>query len=376
ARLGLGRSSRDRLTRFFARRASSAESRMWKAIYARAPDRVRAVAGFVTRWPEYVETVVGAQRRRADRDSDQERVLRWIFELGAKFQVASGALGDDDVLVIDEGFAQRAVAVFGHGWRPDEEADLARYVASTPRPDLVFVVDVPLEVCRERLDRSGWPARIAAQADPNTKNLLVGTQQGRQIYEVDRHDIGAEPLRVIDASRTGLQYVSGLAAVDVGGTTHYWVTDRRSDCSALDGLLMELSAGPVSNRPPTLAAIPDKTVVSGQTLSFTAVASDPDPGQSLTFSVVGARAGAAIGPTSGVFSWVASGSPRELEFKVRVTDSGSPQLSAERTVRVTVVAPNQPPVLLPIPDQTVVLGETLSFTAVASDPDLGQSLTF
>src|SRR5690606_40675978 len=95
ARLGLGRSSRGRLTRFFAARARSAESRMWKAMYARAPDRVRAVAGFVTRWPEYVETVVGAQRRRADRDSDQELVLRWIFELGAKFQVASGALGED-----------------------------------------------------------------------------------------------------------------------------------------------------------------------------------------------------------------------------------------------------------------------------------------
>src|SRR5690606_30676553 len=92
------------------------------------------------------------------------------------------------------------------------------------------------------------------------------------------------------------------------------------------------------------AAIPDKTVVSGQTLSFTAVASDPDPGQSLTFSLVGAPAGAAIGRTSGVFSWVASGSPRELEFKVRVTDSGSPQLSAERTVHVTVEPqPEEPP---------------------------------
>src|SRR5690606_21630605 len=148
ARLGLGRSSRDRLTRFFAARARSAESRMWKAMYARAPDRVRAVAGFVTRWPEYVETVVGAQRRRADRDSDQELVLRWIFELGAKFQVASGALGDDDVLVIDEGFAQRAVAVFGHGWRPDEQADLARYVASRRRPDPVLAAGGALEAWR------------------------------------------------------------------------------------------------------------------------------------------------------------------------------------------------------------------------------------
>jgi len=45
-----------------------------------------------------------------------------------------------------------------------------------------------------------------------------------------------------------------------------------------------------------------------------------------------------------VFSWVASGSPRELEFEVRVTDSGSPQLSAERTVHVTVESqPEEPP---------------------------------
>jgi len=205
ARLGLGRSSRDRLTRFFARRARSAESRMWKAIYARAPDRVRAVAGFVTRWPEYVETVVGAQRRRADRDSDQERVLRWIFELGAKFQVASGALGDDDVLVIDEGFAQRAVAVFGHGWRPDEEADLARYVASMPRPDLVFVVDVPLEVCRERLDRSGWPARIAAQA-----------AEVRNAYLEAVSDIVRLTTEMLGAVGVAVERIDGTAHVDAG----------------------------------------------------------------------------------------------------------------------------------------------------------------
>src|SRR5690606_29330355 len=128
----------------------------------------------------------------------------------------------------------------------------------------------------------------------------------------------------------------------------------------------ELSAGPVSNRPPTLATIPDKTVVSGEALSFTAVASGSEARRVVKVSLVGAPAGATIGPTSGVFSWVASGNPREVEFKVSVTVNGAPQLSAARSVRVTVAAPNQPPVLLTIPDQTVVLGETLSFTAVAS----------
>src|SRR5690606_40201634 len=93
-----------------------------------------------------------------------------------------------------------------------------------------------------------------------------------------------------------------------------------------------------------LLPIPDQTVVLGEELSFPAVVSDPDHGARRAFSLMGVPAGAAIVWTSGVFSWVASGSTRELEFKVRVTDSGSPQLSAERTVHVTVEPqPEEPP---------------------------------
>ena len=217
--------------------------------------------------------------------------------------------------------------------------------------------------------------------DPNTGNLLLGAKNQKLIYEVDPDDLGGPAVRIIDASNvivrqpsSRLQYISGLAAVDVGGETHYWVTDRRSDCGAMDGLLVELTLGEVTNRPPSLDPIPDKTVVAGQTLTFTATASDPDPGQSLTFSLVGAPTGATIHPATGAFSWVASGSG-PLEFTVRVTDNGTPQLSAQRVVRVSVTQPNRAPTLNAIGDKQVVEGQTLAFVAKATDPD-GHDLTF
>lgn len=40
--------------------------------------------------------------------------------------------------------------------------------------------------------------------------------------------------------------------------------------------------------------------------TFTAVATDSDPGDILTYSLVGAPAGAAIDPSTGVFTWTPS----------------------------------------------------------------------
>lgn len=58
-----------------------------------------------------------------------------------------------------------------------------------------------------------------------------------------------------------------------------------------------------SNSPPVLAAIPNKTVNELSLLSFTATATDPDAGQTLTFSLTGAvPAGASI-TAGGLFQW-------------------------------------------------------------------------
>jgi uncharacterized repeat protein (TIGR03803 family) len=87
---------------------------------------------------------------------------------------------------------------------------------------------------------------------------------------------------------------------------------------------------------PILAPIGNKTVVNNTTLSFTATATDGDNGQVISYSLIGAPAGATIS-SAGLFSWkpTATGS---FTFKVRATDNGAPALFDEEQITVTVTA--------------------------------------
>jgi DNA/RNA endonuclease G (NUC1) len=100
---------------------------------------------------------------------------------------------------------------------------------------------------------------------------------------------------------------------------------------------VNVSINPV-NDAPTLAPISNKTVVLGNTLSFTAVASDIDlPAQSLTFGFVGeVPAGAAINSATGAFSWTPTQAQvgKIYNFTIRVTDSGN--LSSEQNFTVAI----------------------------------------
>ncbi len=110
---------------------------------------------------------------------------------------------------------------------------------------------------------------------------------------------------------------------------------------------------------PSSAAIGNRTVDEGQTVTFTARATDPDAGQRLTFSLLGAPAGAQIHPTTGVFSWATTETdgPGDYPFVVRVTDNGTPPRWDSESVTVTVREVNQAPTLDPIANPSVNEGE-------------------
>jgi formylglycine-generating enzyme required for sulfatase activity len=104
----------------------------------------------------------------------------------------------------------------------------------------------------------------------------------------------------------------------------------------------------VLNSAPALAAIDNKTIQVGSLLTFMATASDSDlPVQTLTFSLeVGAPAGAAI-TSAGVFSWTPTTvqGPSTNLITVKVTDNGTPVLTATRSFTVVVTSGNinEPP---------------------------------
>jgi hypothetical protein len=152
--------------------------------------------------------------------------------------------------------------------------------------------------------------------------------------------IGAPTGTAIDPS-TGLFTWTPTEAQGPGSYTFtVRVTDNGSP-SLFDEEQITVAVNEV-NRPPVLAGVPASATVDVlATLSFTATASDPDlPANTLTFSLIGAPTGAAIDPSTGLFTWTptqAQGSG-SYTFTVRVTDNGSPALFDEKPITVTVNA--------------------------------------
>jgi hypothetical protein len=138
--------------------------------------------------------------------------------------------------------------------------------------------------------------------------------------------------------------------------------------------------GSTNNSPPVLALIGNKSGNELSAITFTASATDPNAGQTLSYTLdLGAPSGASINPGSGVFSWTPTEAqgPGNYSVTVRVTDNGSPALGDFETLTISVNEANLAPGLAFINDQTVNEGATVSFTALGSDSDLPvQTLTY
>jgi hypothetical protein len=152
--------------------------------------------------------------------------------------------------------------------------------------------------------------------------------------------LGGEAIGLFAADGTQIDYVEfGQQTNDVsqgrypdGGPNIYYFPASRSPRAPnyLPG---------VGNNPPVLGAIGAKSLFLGQTLSFTATATDVDGGQTLSYTLgSGAPADASIGLFNGAFTWTPSAVGTNF-ITVRVTDNGGPALSDSETILVRVLSP-------------------------------------
>lgn len=126
--------------------------------------------------------------------------------------------------------------------------------------------------------------------------------------------------------------------------------------------------GLASNTPPVLAAITNRTVNVGQTVAFTASATDTDqPPQTLTFALLAGATNATLDANSGAFSF----RPLVLQenstnnFSLKVSDDGSPGLSVTQDFAVVVN-----PLLAPSANNVSITGGHFSLSVNGqSGPD-------
>jgi hypothetical protein len=95
----------------------------------------------------------------------------------------------------------------------------------------------------------------------------------------------------------------------------------------------------IANTAPSLAAITNHTVNVGQTVAFTASATDTDqPPQTLTFALLVGATNATLNNGSGAFSFrpLVMQANSTNNFTLKVSDNGAPPLSATQSFSVVV----------------------------------------
>jgi len=125
------------------------------------------------------------------------------------------------------------------------------------------------------------------------------------------------------------------------------------------------------NQAPVLSAIGNRSIDEGSLLTFTASATDPDL-DTVTYSASGLPAGANLDPNTGVFTWTPDYAQSGTYEGITITasDNGVPIATDSETITITVANVNRAPVLATIGDKSVDEGILLTYTALATDPDL------
>ena len=158
-----------------------------------------------------------------------------------------------------------------------------------------------------------------------------------------------------------------LQLVDDGGTAL-----GGADRSVVHGLRVDVR--PV-NDAPVLAALSDLVRDELTPVAFTAQATDLE-GDSVTFALDAAPAGAAIDPLTGAFTWTPTESqgPGTYIFDVVATDDGAPPAAGRATLKIVVNEVNTPPELVFMAPLTLPEGTGATLTSahlVGADADDG-----
>jgi glucose/arabinose dehydrogenase len=173
---------------------------------------------------------------------------------------------------------------------------------------------------------------------------------------------------IIAAGTPGVGHLDGLLSTN----DSVFVADLSSNgdvfSSTGTGVIYQIKSINPANQPPVINPIPAQTAAEGSLVQVKATASDPDSGQTLTFSLgAGAPTGATIDPSSGQFSFTPPDGPASYDITVVVTDNGTPALS-DSTDLIIHVNP-VPPTLTLHGIGTVIVGTPFTLQLSHSDPD-------
>jgi hypothetical protein len=151
---------------------------LWQAFYVLGV--VHAV-GFAFEHPALVGHAVRSQLRRGLPLRTRIHVLYWFVHLCGRYRFLRTTSSEREVLVLDDGFMQRAVHLFASSFDQPDATRIRAYVDLLPSPDLLVVTMAEWRECERRVrDRGIWRhARYLSDAQ-----LSLYFEHAEQVVEV------------------------------------------------------------------------------------------------------------------------------------------------------------------------------------------------
>ena len=219
---------------------------------------------------------------------------------------------------------------------------------------------------------------------PNIVSAAVTSVPEREtyIYDVNATDIDIDDALTysLNESPTGMTInettgeISWLTSADLLGS--HRVTVLVTDLTHLtDTQTFNVSVTDV-NEPPSITSSAITTVNEYESYVYDVNATDPDPSESLTYSLIAAPQGMSISSNSGYISWTPEAHQvGDHDITVRVTDKGG--LTDEQNYALTVVNQEFAPEIISTPITYLYLGDVYYYyTVMATDKDFGDVLSY
>jgi len=216
-----------------------------------------------------------------------------------------------------------------------------------------------------------------ATVDPVTGKLyliyyegIFGSVSGTFLIEYDPATMTSQEFELTDVGvaygKRSLNVHNGFISY-VGGSSGSTLYISHLNASSLG----------VVNAAPTISGTPASNVTSGQSYSFTPVASDTD-GDNLTYSISNMPAWASFITSTGTLSGTPQAGDINTYTGITISVSDGTDTVSLQTFSITVdavVISNTPPTISGTPDTSVTVDQSYSFTPVANDAD-ADNLTF
>jgi hypothetical protein len=167
--------------------SSVRELLLWQAF--RVLGATRAV-GFAFEHPMLVRHAVGSQLRPGIPLRTRIHVLYWFIHLCGRYRFLRATSLEREVLVLDDGFMQRAVHLFASPFDQPNATRIRAYVDLIPRPDLLVVAVADWHECERRVRERGIWRHARHLSDRQLSRYFERAEQVVEVATRRAHERG------------------------------------------------------------------------------------------------------------------------------------------------------------------------------------------